>query len=252
MKSSHKVCIGIVNDGSINADLVRDLITISVSRRGRFDSFVSVLGTGLLTRSRNLLCYEFLTKTDADWLLMMDSDEKLPLIAFDKLCNAAHDKERPVVSALVFAAFFDNDSLLTPIPTIYRVDENGEMHAIHDYPNDTILQVDATGTGALLIHRSVLKTFQANANKNQGQQWCFFIDGAIELNGTSRWFGEDLLFSRRLATLNIPLFVHTGAILPHHKKFWLDARYHAAFLANPINSIASESPGVGGAVASSQ
>jgi hypothetical protein len=252
VKTGHKVCIGVPNDGTLDTQLTNDLLNIAVHRRDRFDSFLSVLGTGLLTRSRNILIYTFLTKTTADWLLMMDSDEDLPLIIFDKLCNAAHEKERPVVSALVFAAFTDDDENLTPIPTVYRVDASGEMFAIHDYPKDTLLQVGATGTGALLIHRSVLIKFQENATENQGDEWCWFIDGPIKFNGVVRWFGEDLLFCRKLAVMKIPLFVHTGAILRHHKKFWLDERHHALFLAaNPISSIVGVSPAADDAVASS-
>jgi (2R)-3-sulfolactate dehydrogenase (NADP+) len=51
----------------------------------------------------------FLEETDADWLLMIDSDERLSIDAWHKLIDAAHDKDRPIVSGLVFAAFFDGD-----------------------------------------------------------------------------------------------------------------------------------------------
>ena len=87
-----------------------------------------------------------------------------------------------------------------------------------------IIEVDATGTGCLLIHRSVLEYMQENANPNQGRDWAWFAEGAI--NGT--YFGEDLLFSKRLKSFGYKIHAHTGAILPHQKEFWLDQRHHKA------------------------
>ena len=251
MKSHHKVAIGVPNDGTIDTQLMNDVLNIATHRRDQFGGFVSVYGTGLLARSRNLLVNTFLTETTADWLLMMDSDESISIEAFDKLCAAAHDKERPVISALVFAVFSDGFEDAVVVPTIYRTDEHGEHHAIIDYPKDTLIKVGATGTGALLIHRSVFVKFQQNATENQGTEWCWFVDGPIKFNGAVRWFGEDLLFCRRLAILGIPLHAHTGAILFHHKKSWLGPKQHAQYLAaKSISSTAEVSPGVSGTAAS--
>ena len=232
MKTKDKVAIGMVNDGSINCNLVIDLIQIARRRADKFDSFVQVSNIGLLTRSRNLLVKNFLEQTNATWLLMIDSDERLTLETFDKLIQTAHDKEKPIVSALVFAAFFDDDGSLRPVPTIYRELPESGLQAMDDYPIDTVVKVDAAGTGCLLIHRSVLLELQEKATENQGKDWAWFVDGAI--NG--RWFGEDLLFSKRLASLGIPIHVHTGAICAHNKEFWLDERHHKLFRDAAIES----------------
>jgi hypothetical protein len=225
MKTKDKVVIGMVNDGSINANLVVDLLQIRGKRSDKFDSFIQVSNIGLLTRSRNLLVKTFLDQTDAAWLLMMDSDERLELDTWDKLINGAHDKDRPVLSALVFAAFFDDDVSLRPIPTIYRDLPGSGLQAMDDYPIDQIIKVDAVGTGCLLIHRSILLELQEKSTENQGKDWSWFVDGAI----AGRWFGEDLLFCKRLASLNIPIHAHTGAICAHNKTFWLDQRHHKIF-----------------------
>jgi hypothetical protein len=164
----------------------------------------------------------FLETTDADWLLMIDSDERLSLDAWHKLIDAAHDKDRPIVSGLVFAAFFDGDDGLRPVPTIYRMDPEKGLEAIDAYPINELIEVDATGTGCLLIHRSVLLDMQKQATPNQGKDWAWFVEGAID--GT--YFGEDLLFSKRLKSMGYKIHAHTGAILPHHKQFWLDDRHH--------------------------
>ena len=211
-----------VNNGTIDALLAMDLIHVAREKGGHFDHLVQVGNVGLTTRSRNVVVKTFLETTDADWLLMIDSDERLSLATWHKLIDAAHDKDRPIVSGLVFAAFFDGEDSLRPVPTIYRMDPEKGLEAIDAYPIDKLIEVDATGTGCLLIHRSVLLDMQKQATPNQGKDWAWFVEGAID--GT--YFGEDLLFSKRLKSMGYKIFAHTGAILPHHKQFWLDDRHH--------------------------
>ena len=107
MRMKDKVCIGMVNNGTINSMLAQDLIHIAINPSQRFHNLVQVGNIGLTTRSRNLVVKTFLETTNAAWLLMIDSDERLSIENFNKLVDAAHDKDRPIVSGLVFAAFFD-------------------------------------------------------------------------------------------------------------------------------------------------
>lgn len=225
MKTGHKVCIGIVNDGSINSQLAVDLIAIVRAPERRFDSLVQVANIGTTTKSRNVVVLSYLKQTNAEWLLLVDSDEQLPLAAFNKLCDTAHDKDRKVVSGLVFAQFGDDDGGMRPLPTLYRDLPDLGLTAWDDYPIDSVVRVDAAGTGCLLIHRSVLGLMLANTTENQGEQWAWFIECAI--NG--RYWGEDILFSKRLKSLGVQMYAHTGAILKHQKKYWLDDRQHAQF-----------------------
>jgi hypothetical protein len=223
MRAKDKICIGMVNNGTIDSMLAQDLIHIAIHPSQRFHNLVQVGNIGLTTRSRNLVVKTFLETTEAAWLLMIDSDERLSIDAFLKLVDAAHDKDRPIVSGLVFAAFFDDEDGLRPVPTIYRMDPEKGLEAIDAYPEDQLIEVDAIGTGCILIHRSVLLEMQKQATPNQGKNWAWFVEGAIE--GT--YFGEDLLFSKRLKSMGFKIHAHTGAILPHHKQFWLDERHHA-------------------------
>ena len=211
-----------VNNGTIDALLAMDLIHVAREKGGHFDHLVQVGNVGLTTRSRNVVVKTFLETTDADWLLMIDSDERLSLETWHKLIDSAHDKDRPIVSGLVFAAFFDDQDGLRPVPTIYKMDSEKGLQPIDAYPIDKLIEVDAVGTGCLLIHRSVLLDMQKQSTPNQGKDWAWFVEGAID--GT--YFGEDLLFSKRLKSMGYKIFAHTGAILPHHKQFWLDDRHH--------------------------
>ena len=236
MKMADKVCIGMVTDGKINGQLTIDLIQIARHSTQKLDQMVQVANVGLTTRSRNVMVKNFLEEVDTAWLLIIDSDERLPIEAFMKLIDTAHDKERPIVAGLVFAAFFDNKDSLRAVPTIYRNTIDKGLQPIDDYPIDSVIEVDAAGTGCLLIHRSVLEKLRENATPNQGKDWAWFVEGAID--GT--YFGEDLLFSKRLQSIGYKIHAHTGAILAHQKQFWLDERHHAPIREAALNHYKQE------------
>ena len=222
MKSAHKVSIGSCDPGTVNGAFAYRLIQLAQARSARLGPFVSVKGSGLLSKQRNRVVKQFLDGTKSDWLLLIDSDEQLSLEAFDKLLETAHDKERPVVAGLVFAGFgIEGAPYPKPVPAIFQDAPEGFL-PLYKYDKDSVFEIDAAGTGCLLIHRSVLEKMRETADKNQGTDWCWFWDGPLDGN----WIGEDLLFCRRIRALGFPIYVNTGAILPHQKSYWLDERHH--------------------------
>jgi GT2 family glycosyltransferase len=220
MKTAHKVSIGSCDPGQVNGEFAFSLIQIALSRSSRLGTFVRVKGSGLLSKQRNRVVKKFL-ETKSDWLLMIDSDEVLTTEAFDKLVETAHEKDRPIVAGLVFASFDTGEPYPMPLPTIFLDAPEGFL-PLHKYDKDSVFQVDAAGTGCLLVHRSVLEAMRENADEHQGTDWCWFWDGPI--NGD--WIGEDLQFCRRVRSLGFPIYVHTGAILPHSKSYLLSDRQH--------------------------
>ena len=222
MKSAHKVSIGSCDPGTVNGAFAYRLIQLAQARSARLGPFVRVKGSGLLSKQRNRVVKQFLDGTKSDWLLLIDSDEQLSLEAFDKLLETAHDKERPVVAGLVFAGFgIEGAPYPKPVPAIFQDAPEGFL-PLYKYDKDSVFEIDAAGTGCLLIHRSVLEKMRETADANQGRDWCWFWDGPVDGN----WIGEDLLFCRRIRALGFPIYVNTGAILPHQKSYWLDERHH--------------------------
>lgn len=222
MKKTERVCIGIVNNGFIKSELVLDLIQLRGIKDSLFVDFIQVGNIGQTTRNRNLVVKNFMEQSRAEWLFMIDSDERLPLETWKRFLQTADKDHRKVVSGLVFADFEDENENKTPVPTIYAQTDAG-LQAIHGYPLDQVIEVDAVGTGALMVHRSVLKLMQENATEHQGKDWAWFIEGAIG----GQYYGEDILFSRKLRSLGVKIFAHTGAISPHYKHFWLTEQHHA-------------------------
>jgi GT2 family glycosyltransferase len=227
MKTAHKVSIGVCDPGTVNGEFAFKLIQLAQVRSAKLGPFVRVKGNGLLSKLRNRVVKTFLDSTDSDWLLLIDSDEQLSVAAFDQLINTAHHLERPVVAGLVFAAFKDEGIYPKPVPAIFQDTPEGFL-PLFKYDRNAVFEIDACGTGCILIHRSVLEKMRETADPHQGPNWCWFWDGP--LNG--EWISEDLLFSRRVRQLGFPIYVNTAAILPHQKSYWLDEKHHIAWQLN--------------------
>lgn len=225
MKSADRVTLAWIDPGLVEGAFATSLIELFRARPERLVAFLRVEG-GLLSRQRNEVVKHFLDQHSSQWLLMVDSDEIVPVEAFDKLVAAAHEKDRPVVAGLYFGTVPNPEGLLsTPVPHFYRRADDGVMVTpVVDYPRDSLIEIDAAGTGCLLVHRSVLEAIRDGADASEGDAWCWFRD--LPLAGN--WLGEDLYFCRRVRALGFPIFGHTGAILPHRRRYWLDERQHEA------------------------
>jgi hypothetical protein len=221
VKMRDKVSIGWLDPGHVDAMFMLSVAGVYQQRAERIDALIRVQAGGLLSRGRNELVARFMQSSTAEWLLMVDADEQLPLETFDKLVEAVHDKDRPIMAGLYFGAW-PGEFYPTACPLIFRrVEGTTRFLPITDYPTDKVIPIDTAGTGCLLIHRSVFEAFQADASEHEGKSWCWFRD--MPVNGD--WFSEDHYFCSRAGELGFKLHAHTGATLPHHKSFWLTERH---------------------------
>lgn len=225
MRAQDKVVIGWCDSGQTDGAFAATMTRLALSRHDRITNVVRILGSGLLSRIRNELVRTFLEHTTEDWLWMVDTDQKVPVEAFDKLTAAASYQDRPVVAGLVFAAY-PGGLYPTPVPAIFRHDGDG-YQPWTNYPRDTVTPVDAAGTGCLLVHRRVLETIRLAAPEN-ARNWAWFQDGPTE---AGRWLSEDLTFCTRVRAAGFPIAAHTGAVLPHRKAFWQDESHMDAWRA---------------------
>ena len=227
MKPSEKVTISWPDPSQVFGAFCTSLVELALSRPKRIDGVLRVEG-GLLSRQRNEIVQLFLDRTKTDWLMMIDSDEQLSVKAFDKMVSAADATYRPVISGLYFGTW-PGGLLPQPVPHIYRRADDGiSMLPVTDYPRDRLIEVDAGGTGALLVHRRVLEAIRDKSEDHEGRDWCWFRD--LPVGGL--WLGEDFYFCRRIRSLGFPIWAHTGAILQHSRRYWLDERQFEAMRAH--------------------
>lgn len=187
--------------------------------------------TGGLVEARNTAVERFL-ESDDDWLFWIDTDMGFDGDIVERLLAVADPVDRPVIGALCFTRReVDNDGqsgkLIVPHPTIYLWAEtpggNGFV-PFDDYPrNGELVKCSATGSAAVLIHRSVFDRIGGN--------WYGLVASPIE--GVP--FSEDMSFCVRCAQHDIPIYVHTGVKTNHLKEVWLSEEFFDVYgAARPL------------------
>jgi cephalosporin hydroxylase len=185
--------------------------------------FMTRCDAGGLVEARNLCVTRFLDETPHEWLFFVDTDMGFGSDTVDRLIHAADPAERPVVGALCFGMRLVRDdgmggSRVMPVPTLFSMARTPEGYVGFGtrwhFPDDTLVQVAATGAACLLIHRSAVEKVRAE----DGDRW--FEQKRYE---DGRLLAEDLSFCYRLGAAGIPIFVHTGVKTTHHKTVWIGA-----------------------------
>lgn len=179
--------------------------------------------TSQVTNGRNEIVRGFLEHETADWLWFIDTDMTFDPDTVDRLVEAAHPKHRPIMGALCFSL----QGAYRAVPTLYVIRPDGQVGNVYDYPTDTLMAT-MTGTGCLLIHRTVFEKMRDAVND----------DGALRFPKPYEWFrdsqfgdrpvGEDITFCVRALTLDIPVHVHTAIKCGHEKPFIVDEEFYLA------------------------
>jgi hypothetical protein len=220
--------------------------SVGLNLIGTLPFAVSCSGPNSLVEGRNLLATNFLDKTEAEWLFMVDTDMGFEADALERLLLAADPVKRPVVGGLCFAMkHMGGDGRggfnVLPIPTLFMFAKN-EKQGIgfanrFIYPPETMVQVAGTGAAFLLIHRVVLEDIR----RKDGDRWFNFVQ-----YGDGATVSEDLSFCWRVNSIGAPIFVHTGIKVTHHKELWLSEQDYAMPTREPMATqmAAANSPGV--------
>lgn len=162
---------------------------------------------------RNEIVREFVA-SDIDYLWFIDTDMVFEDDVLERLIERAHPVERPIVGALCFSL----QNGMKARPTIYRVRGDRQVGVEYDYPVDKLYEVDATGTGCLLIHRSVFEKM----DDNSAYPW--FRESSL---GNTP-IGEDITFCIRARALGFPIYVDTSIKVGHEKTFVVDEDVYLA------------------------
>lgn len=184
-------------------------------------------GTGGIVQARNDTVQQFMVGTDSEWLLWIDTDMGFQPDSVDKLLDAADPELRPVVGGLCFMQRETGPDgfggmQIQPMPTLFEwitaPDGAHGFGVMRDYPRDEVVEVGATGSAFILIHRSAFEAVEAK----YGKSWY----SPVWNDSAKMWISEDLSLCTRLAAIEIPVHVHTGVRTTHLKHHWLDERIY--------------------------
>ncbi len=220
------------NPGHVSTEMADALIAIAQADLANGWGFLAgkyeARSGANVSKARNDLVARFL-QTDGEWALFLDSDMVPPADVMLRLLAAAHHVDTKVVGGLCVTI---DDG---PIPTIYQHDPDGVTVVRLDYPDDTLLQVAATGAACLLVHRKVLEAV-AEAHPDEAFPW---FKETEPLKGY--WVSEDLEFCLRAGRAGYSIYVDTTTPIGHVKagRVWWpsDIKTRAAFPQRPIVAV---------------
>jgi len=202
--------IGYCHPGHVSAGFCASLISTVMEGSTSLDAVLTYASGPNISTARNKITDEFLRCQRAPWLLMCDTDMVFAADAVDRLIAAADPARRPLLGALCFSPAAGDVR-----PTMYELVERDGVPAfthLTTWPEDACVQVTATGTGFLLMHRGALERVAAHSN-DIAAPWFRETPVSAPLS----LMGEDMTFCLRAAAAGIPVHVHTGVQVGHMK-----------------------------------
>lgn len=223
------IAIAWCDNGTTDGNFTEGILytSIEIKKYGlEFNSAMRVQGNQI-SRQRQVIFDKWADEIKTDWLLWVDSDIYITGDIFKKIWDAADEKNRPVVSGVYFIADGGLLSMPKPLPVIYRDVSEYRLEHVHPMPHDQLIEIDCAGMGFVLMHKSIIpKLRKKYVNKSM-----FNINDGL----SDKFIGEDISFFRKLKSVNIPVYAHTGAIAKHIKRFSLDENYYGFFYDEKIS-----------------
>jgi len=186
-----KIFVAILNEGWVRVELASKLVRWTQEQK-QHEIYLVFSNLRPIEHNRNTLVQEFL-KSNNDYLLMIDSDNipaknPIELIHFQK----------DIISCPVWIYQQGHKHL-----NVYRQKEN-EDYLVPIENEKGLKEIDATGTGVILLSRKVLETIKKPFERK-------FDENGIEE------IGQDIYFSMKAKEAGFRLFTHFDYISKHYK-----------------------------------
>lgn len=177
-----------------------------------------------IARQRDKVINHWYDTNKADWILWVDSDVVISVDTFKLLWDNKDVIERPILTGVYFTTDQPEESLMTPMPTLFNfVESNGNVgiSRVHPLPKNKLMQVGAAGMGYVLMHRSIVDRIKAVLPN---------VPLFSDIGHGKDFMGEDIYFFALCDKADVPVYAHTGATVPHMKRFSFDEHYYDAFV----------------------
>jgi hypothetical protein len=219
------ISIAWCDNGMVDGKFMQGVTDVMLKSGIKFETSIRS-GGNQIARQRQRVIEFWYEKNQSDWLLWVDSDVVISPEKFKLLWDNKDAVERPLVTGVYFTTDNPEEPLMVPMPTVFSFTNKGDgsfgLARIHPMPKNQLMKVDAAGFGFILMHRSVVEKVKEVAP--DGQMF-------MEMGRGTKFIGEDIFFFALCDTAQVPVYCHTGATVPHMKRFSFDEHYYAAFFA---------------------
>lgn len=133
-----------------------------------FDVYPSLLRPLFAARND---CVDTFLESNASYLFFVDSDAVPPINAIEQLLSHGFDKK--IIAGLCHEIKQDSDGQLKRIPLVLKAINRAEYKII-DVKLEGLIEVDATGTICVMMHRSVFTELDEPWFLNRAEDFYFF------------------------------------------------------------------------------
>lgn len=208
IENQKSIYVAVLNQGEVSVELSQFLNYTIVN--SPFPIFIDYSCEKPITYNRNQIVKRFLERPQYDYLLMIDSDI-VPPPDYLKLV----DFQKDIISGVCFAFTKKNVFPLVLKKSKHKTD--GQKY----YPYESIdprkwtglIEVDAVGTGAIILSRKVLESVP------------YPFKNVYDKTG-EKIIGNDLNFVREAKLKGFKAYIHTDYICSHFTRFDLKAIYY--------------------------
>ncbi len=207
-------------DGKFTEGLMHTVLEKTNSKNVKIHNFLRVQGNQI-GRQRQVLFDAWANELKTDWLLWVDSDIVLTQEALIKIWEFADKDNVPVISGVYFVSVENEQTMMMPMPCIFIDKEDYKLECIHPLPEDKLVPIDCSGMGFILMHKSIISKLKTKYPKES-----LFA----EENGIGdKFISEDVMFFRKLRSVGVKSYAHTGAIVQHMKRFSFDKNFYGVY-----------------------
>jgi hypothetical protein len=210
------------DNGNVDGKFMQGVVDVMLKSGVKFETSLRSQGNQIARQREKVISYWY-ENNKSDWLLWVDSDVVISVDKFKLLWDSKNAEKHPIVTGVYFTTDTPEDPLMIPLPTVFEFAEDDGVigiQRIHPLPENKFIKVDAAGMGFVLMHRSaVTKILEA-------------VPGAplfTEVGVNKSFMGEDIYFFALCDKADVPVWCHTGATVPHMKRFSFDEHYYKAF-----------------------
>jgi hypothetical protein len=210
------------DNGNVDGKFMQGVVDVMLKSGVKFETSLRSQGNQIARQREKVISYWY-ENNKSDWLLWVDSDVVISVDKFKLLWDSKDAKKHPIVTGVYFTTDTPEDPLMIPLPTVFEFAEDDGVIGIqrmHPLPENKFIKVGAAGMGFVLMHRSaVTKILEA-------------VPGAplfTEVGVNKSFMGEDIYFFALCDKADVPVWCHTGATVPHMKRFSFDEHYYKAF-----------------------
>jgi hypothetical protein len=210
-----KIALAYCHNGMVDEPFMESTLGfLAFDANNRKQSIGCLPERGLYIEDNRNNIVRYLLQTDADWLLMLDTDIEFKPQQVYELFDRAKANDWPIASGIYFSHILDGRCRAVWFDQIL---ENGAARGIRGFTIGEVYKLAAVGMGFCLVRRDVFETI-AKVPEYAADTWTWFSRDLYGPQPLPAHYGEDVGFCVRARKCDFQIYGDTTVAVDHWKK----------------------------------